>query len=165
MCIISDFCVGHTAWAPEGRKVRSPTLRSWGPEGSYNSSVYNIIVLCSGTTGLQKGVLLILVEMSGKTNKMRKLPEGSKDTRPYVWHQCVIPSLHSDKHIKSMQFVIFPIIVFSKMYFPEVYFLKVYSPKVYFSKVYISKVYFCEMYPTCVTSKLYEFIKSTIFKK
>ena len=30
--------------------------------------------------------------------------------------------------------------------------------KVYFSKVYLSKVYFCEMYPTCVSSKLCEFI-------
>ena len=30
--------------------------------------------------------------------------------------------------------------------------------KVYFSKVYVSKVYFCEMYPTCVSSKLCEFI-------
>ena len=36
--------------------------------------------------------------------------------------------------------------------------LKVYFPKVYFSKVYLSKVFFCEMYPTCVSSKLCEFI-------
>ena len=28
----------------------------------------------------------------------------------------------------------------------------------YFSKVYLSKVYFCEIYPTCVSSKLCEFI-------
>ena len=28
----------------------------------------------------------------------------------------------------------------------------------YFSKVYLSKVYFCKMYPTCVSSKLCEFI-------
>ena len=33
-----------------------------------------------------------------------------------------------------------------------------YSSKVYSSKVYLSKVYFCEMYPTCVSSKLCEFI-------
>ena len=26
------------------------------------------------------------------------------------------------------------------------------------SKVYLSKVYFCEMYPTCLSSKLCEFI-------
>ena len=26
------------------------------------------------------------------------------------------------------------------------------------SKVYLSKVYFCKMYPTCVSSKLCEFI-------
>ena len=26
------------------------------------------------------------------------------------------------------------------------------------SKVYLSKVYFCEMFPTCVSSKLCEFI-------
>ena len=26
-------------------------------------------------------------------------------------------------------------------------------------KVYLSKEYFCEMYPTCVSSKLCEFIK------
>ena len=30
--------------------------------------------------------------------------------------------------------------------------------KVSFSKVYLSKVYSCEMYPTCVSSKLCEFI-------
>ena len=53
------------------------------------------------------------------------------------------------------------------MYFPKVYFLKVYSPKAYFSKVYffkckLSKVYFCELHPTCVSSKLYEFISSLV---
>ena len=30
--------------------------------------------------------------------------------------------------------------------------------KVHFSEVFLSKVYFCEMYPTCVSSKLCEFI-------
>ena len=32
-------------------------------------------------------------------------------------------------------------------------------------KVYLSKEYFCEMYPTCVSSKLCEFIFSEIFRK
>ena len=32
--------------------------------------------------------------------------------------------------------------------------------QVYFSKVYLSKVYSCKMYPTCVSSKLCEFIPS-----
>ena len=31
-----------------------------------------------------------------------------------------------------------------------------------FSKVCLSKVYFCEMYPTCVSSKLCEFIHQYI---
>ena len=31
--------------------------------------------------------------------------------------------------------------------------------QVYFLKVYLSKVYFCKMYPTCVSSKLCEFIQ------
>ena len=31
------------------------------------------------------------------------------------------------------------------------------------SKVYLSKVYFCEMYPTCVSSKLCQFISWLIF--
>ena len=30
--------------------------------------------------------------------------------------------------------------------------------KVHFSEVFLSKVHFCEMYPTCVSSKLCEFI-------
>ena len=30
--------------------------------------------------------------------------------------------------------------------------------KVHFSEAFLSKVYFCEMYPTCVSSKLCEFI-------
>ena len=33
-----------------------------------------------------------------------------------------------------------------------------YFLKCIFSKVCLSKVYFCEMYPTCVSSKLCEFI-------
>ena len=32
--------------------------------------------------------------------------------------------------------------------------------KCIFSKVCLSKVYFCEMYPTCVSSKLCEFISA-----
>ena len=59
-------------------------------------------------------------------------------------------------------------VYFLKVHFPKVYFPNVYSPKVYLSKVYIlkvyspevyfSKVYFWEMHPTCMSSKLYEFI-------
>ena len=33
------------------------------------------------------------------------------------------------------------------------------------SEVYFSKVYFCEMYPTCVSSKLCEFIQDLSCKK
>ena len=44
------------------------------------------------------------------------------------------------------------------VYFLKVNKLKVNFSKVYFSKVYLSKVYQCEVYPTCVSSKLCEFI-------
>ena len=54
---------------------------------------------------------------------------------------------------------IFSNVYFVKMYFSKVYFSKVYFFKVYFSKRYLSKVYFCKMYPTCVSSKLCEFIR------
>ena len=30
-------------------------------------------------------------------------------------------------------------------------------------KVYLSKEYFCKMYPTCVSSKLFEFIQRVLF--
>ena len=39
-----------------------------------------------------------------------------------------------------------------------VYFPRVYIPKVYFSLKYLCKVYFSKIYPTCVSSKLFEFI-------
>ena len=44
------------------------------------------------------------------------------------------------------------------VYFLKVNKLKVNFSKVYFSKVYVFKVYKCEVYPTCVSSKLCEFI-------
>ena len=68
-----------------------------------------------------------------------------------------------------------PKVYFPKVYFPKVFFLKEYIFKVcfskvyyfpvYFSKVYLSKKYFCEMYPTCVSSKLCEFILMKIILK
>ena len=35
----------------------------------------------------------------------------------------------------------------------------------YFYEVYFPKLYFCEVYPTCVSSKLCEFIQSSRFNE
>ena len=37
-------------------------------------------------------------------------------------------------------------------------FAEAYFAEVYFAEVYFAEVYFCKMYPTCVSSKLPEFI-------
>ena len=42
--------------------------------------------------------------------------------------------------------------------FPKSLFFQSVFFKMYFNKVYLVKMYFCEMYPTCVSSKLCEFI-------